>query len=555
MKIFKLLLTIAVVSLGTMVTFQPNTAIAAERVTFSVPILGEFSLLVEDLEKYADSGEISPKLAFYTKFLDPKALQQFRQVLKTSLINDPVTVYRLTNTPLGEDIVTRLGTLVYTHPERNGLYAIRAALIAGTAEPEGLTLLNFFRHFPTQKIQLNTASAISLFKEMKHLFEYKKTTIQAIAKASEREIALSQNSSASNLKSFASLSQSGQYQTSHRKMIFEIDNPHPTAQGVDDSYELKAEIYSPIDLNQSAPLAIIDHGFGAKAADYQELARHLASYGYIVVLPEHKGSSDNDRKALLQGEVGVNINPVEFYSRPRDITYLLNELEKHPDFQPRINWSQIGIMGHSLGGTTALLVGGANLDWKKIQNVCQQDDFLFNVSIFLQCNAKKLPPGNYNFRDPRIKAVVALNSIGSVVLGQESMSKIKIPTLIVGGTQDFIAPFVDEQVYPFLWLKTTHKYLATVVGGGHVAQSYRSSLAEVEDVVSSSSLDQDYLKALSLAFFEAHIRDRPEYQSYLTADYAQKISNPELPLHLIRSLTWEQLKPTHDDLLPLSGDR
>ena len=539
MKILRLLLTIAIVSLGTAVTLQPNSAIAAEKVTFSVPIFGQFSLLVADLEKYADSGEVTPKLAFYTKFLDPIAFQQFRHILQTSLIDDPVTVYRLTNTPLGEEILTRLGTLIYTHPERNGIYAIRAALIAGTAEPEGLTLLNFFRHFPTQEIQLNTASAISLFQEMKHLFKDRETTIKAIAEASKQEIALSQDSSSLNRQKFTNLSQSGQYQTRHQKITLTVDNSRQTSLGFNDSYELKAEMYLPLEQNQRAPLIVIDHGFGAKAADYQELAKHLASYGYIVALPEHSSRINNEQQAVLSTEVAVNFSSVEFYRRPKDITQLLNELEKHPDFSQQINWSEIGIMGHSLGGTTALLVSGANLDWDKIQNVCSQDNFLFNVSLFLQCRAKNLPPGDYNFRDSRIKAVMALNSIGSVVLSQKSMSKITIPTLIVGGTQDFIAPFVNEQVYPFVWLDTTHKYLATIVGGGHVSRTSQSNATAVEDVFlpSNSIGDQDYLKALSLAFFEAHVRDRSEYQSYLTADYAQKISHPELPLRLIRSLT------------------
>ena len=184
------------------------------------------------------------------------------------------------------------------------------------------------------------------------------------------------------------------------------------------------------------------------------------------------------------------------------------------------------------------MVSGADLNLNRIQNSCQHDRFFLNVSLFLQCRAKNLPPGDYNFRDPRIKAVIALNSIGSLVLGAESMSKITIPTLIIGGTRDSIAPFIDEQVHPFLWLTTTHKYLATVVGGGHVASSIQNQSVGVSNLLtdSKSSIDSDYFNVLSLAFFETYIRDRPEYQSYLTASYARSISKPELPLHLIRSL-------------------
>ncbi len=232
---------------------------------------------------------------------------------------------------------------------------------------------------------------------------------------------------------------------------------------------------------------------------------------------------------------------------------LLDKLEQDPNWQGLINWSQVGVLGHSLGGTTALLLGGASLNWNRIQAVCQGDRFIFNVSIFLQCRAKNLPPGNYNLRDSRIKGVVALNPVGSLLLGQEGMGEIEIPTLMAGGTQDFIAPFVDEQVHPFLWLNTKHKYLATLVGGNHVSSTSENNLAGVGDMFQSSSdLDKSYFKALSLGFLQAHIRNRSQDRSYLKAAYAREISKPELPLHLVNSLTPEQLELAYGDKPPIA---
>ena len=552
MKVLKLLLAIALSSLLTVTLGfgHPLEAIAAEKIVFSFPVLGQFQLAVADLEVFARSGKITRAFAYYARFVDRESLQKLRQVLQTSLIDDPVAVYRLTNTPLGEDVLRRLGEIVYTHPERNGIYAIRAALITATAEPEGLTPLSFLRHFPTERIQLNTSLIFSLVKEAESLFAYKETTISAIAEEARREIARSANTSDNN-QNLEDLSQLGKHQVSSRKMSFATDNPRQTGDSSDKA-RLYTQIYSPTEIEQPAPLAIITHGFGAKAADYKSLAKHLASHGYIVALPEHAISNIEYESAIAE-EAGVNMNPVEFSSRPQDITYLLDRLEKHPDWQGKIDWSQVGILGHSLGGTTALLVSGADLNLNKIQNSCQYDRFFLNVSLFLQCRAKNLPPGDYNFRDPRIKAVIALNSIGSLVLGAESMSKITIPTLIIGGTRDSIAPFIDEQVHPFLWLTTTHKYLATVVGGGHVASSIQDRSVEVSDLLtdSESSIDSDYFNVLSLAFFETYIRDRPKYQSYLTASYAKSISKPELPLHLIRSLNLQQLKTAYGKTPPI----
>lgn len=554
MKILKSLLTIAFISLGTVAILKPDRAIAAEKIGFSVPFLGKFHVMVEDLEIFAESGEITPSFAFYTKFLDQESLDKFRQVLQTSISDDPVEVYRITNNSMGKDALRRLGKVVYTHPERNGLYPIRSALISAAAEPDGLTPINFLRHFPTEEIQLNTQIILAIAKEARNLFEYKYTTVTAIAKQSEQEIALSQESAPdSNFGELLDLTQPGQYKVRRREMSFSTDSPSQTSRDFNRDYNLLVNIYLPTESKKLAPLVVIAHGFGAKGSDYDEIAIHLASYGYIVAIPEHGGRDNNYQKALLRGEKGEDINRIEFYSRPQEISHVLDRLETHPDFRDNINWSQVGVLGHSLGGTTAFLVSGAALNWDRIQNICQQDNFVLNVSVFLQCRAKNLPPGEYNFRDSRIKAVVALNSIGSLVLGPESMGNIEIPTLIAGGTNDFIAPFIEEQVHPFLWLNTAHKYLATVVGGNHVTNSDQNNFSGVSDVSEGAKFtaDQNYFKALSLAFFETHVRNIPEYESYLTAGYVKTISQPQLPIHLIHSLTSAQLELAYGDKPPI----
>ncbi|MEW5857222.1 MAG: hypothetical protein AB1861_07560, partial [Cyanobacteriota bacterium] len=45
-----------------------------------------------------------------------------------------------------------------------------------------------------------------------------------------------------------------------------------------------------------------------------------------------------------------------------------------------------------------------------------------------------------------------------------------------------------------------------------------------------------------LAFFKSYVSNEPEYQQYLNASYAQHISQDEIPLILIQSLTEEQLQ-------------
>ncbi|WP_036484912.1 alpha/beta hydrolase [Myxosarcina sp. GI1] len=550
MKIFKLVLAIALASYGIAI-FKPQSVSAANKITFSLSILGEFQVSIDDLAVFARKGTITPEFAYYTDRLDRKTVRRLRQILQTNFAVDPVTVYRLTNMPMGEDFLRRLGSIIYTHPQENGIFAIRSALILAASEPEGLTTINFLRHFPTEEMQLNTEIIFSLIKETENFFQYKDAILKAIAKQAKTEITSQKKLNFNNLPD---LLQPGKYQVRQREINFSVDDLRQTATGFAGAYDLNADIYLPIGLKQAAPLAIIAHGLGSERSDFAYLAKHLASYGYIVVIPEHSGSSGKYKEAYLQGEVGVDISPIEFYSRPRDITHLLNKLEQSADFQRRIDWQQIGIIGHSFGGTTALLTAGAPLNLARLHKICQQERFTLNISLFLQCRASNLPPGNYNLQDSRIKAAIALNPVTSSVLGPESIQRINIPTLFIGGTKDFVSPFVEEQAHPFLWLTTADKYLATIVNGSHFSTINEENIAGINDFLKGfrPDLGRKYLKALSLAFFEAHVRQVFQARSYLTAAYAKKISNRELPLYLIQSLTPEQIASAYGKTPPTS---
>ena len=199
-----------------------------------------------------------------------------------------------------------------------------------------------------------------------------------------------------------------------------------------------------------------------------------------------------------------------------------------------------------------MLVAGAPINHERISQVCQQNQPSLNVSMLLQCRASSLPPGEYNLRDPRIQAVVAVNPVTSSILGPESMANIAIPTMMLGGSEDIITPFIEEQAHPFLWLKTQNKYLGVMVGGSHNSTSSTEGAENLPDILKGvrPDLAQDYLKAMSLAFFEVHLRDRSNYQAYLSSAYTQTISTKELPLYLVKSLTPEQLEQAYGNAPP-----
>lgn len=127
------------------------------------PFNGKVSL--DSLETYAKTGKKTGEFKMYSKFLDQKALTQLREWLNSRFESDRVEIYKFSNSPEGEKFLTELGTAIKTHPERNGLYAIRSSLIEAAdipGESDGWTMIEAMRNFPTEDLQINTKDLFKL---------------------------------------------------------------------------------------------------------------------------------------------------------------------------------------------------------------------------------------------------------------------------------------------------------------------------------------------------------------------------------------------------------
>ena len=96
------------------------------------------------------------------------------------------------------------------------------------------------------------------------------------------------------------------------------------------------------------PLVLVSHGSGGSPLVYRTLARRLAREGMVVALPEHPGNNRNDNS---QADTLAN-----FVNRPdhirRTIDYCLTE------FAACLRPGAVAVIGHSLGGYTALALAG-----------------------------------------------------------------------------------------------------------------------------------------------------------------------------------------------------
>jgi predicted dienelactone hydrolase len=528
-----------------------NSAVAAERIYASYAAIERY-IAVAELETYAKEGKLDDDLAVYAQYIDSQQLAELRSILVTRIDLGPVAVSQFLYTPIGESLLERLGQLIQTESRQPGFYALRSAMILAAATPEGLTLLNVLRHFPTRSIRIDVARSFQAANELERLINQTNRAIALVSQQSSLEAATAQKQMEFSHQPDIRLR--GQFSWNKQTLSF-YDNRRQ-------SFFL-ADIYLPLTSRERAPVIVISHGLGSDRTSFKYLATHLASYGFAVAVPEHTGSDAEQVRSLLAGRGREVTKPNDLLNRPLDVKYLLDELERLDTSDPnlQLNLQQVGVIGQSLGGYTALSLAGASLDFKQLQNDCEELNHSWNLSLLLQCRGFQLPRTQYNLHDQRVKAAIAVNPITSSVFGEAGLSQIRVPVMLIGSSSDTFAPALSEQILPFTWLTTPEKYLALLKHGTHFSTIGESDPATELLSIPSQIIGPDptiarrYLKALSVAFFQTYVAGMPQYRPYLSASYTQAISQAPLNLSLVQSLPANQLTRVLDSFKTRSVSR
>lgn len=519
-----------------------NSILAAEQIYASYSAL-ELSISVATLENYAKTGVINEDLAAYQQYLPLQQLQELRQILLNRVKVSPVVVSQLLYTPQGEFLLQRLARVIKSsHPEP-GFNTLRSALILASAESGGLTLLNVLRKYPASSIRLDVAETLEIATELEKLVNQTHLAIAAVSQGSKIEAATIKQP---NLSQLPDLQVPGKLKSQKYTLKF-FDSTRTRL--------LLTDVYIP-NVQNNAPIIVISHGLGLDSSNFQYLATHLASYGFAVVVPNHPGSDAKQLHSMLNRRTSEIAEPSEFKDRPLDVTYILNQLEKDNQsdsrFKGRLNLQQVGVFGQSLGGYTALALAGAKINFEQLEQDCQPAALqnTWNMSLLLQCRALELSISksgkDYNLRDERVKAAIAVNPITSSIFGKAGLSQIKTPVMIVSSSDDTVAPALSEQILPFSWLANSQKYLVMLVGGTHFSTIGNGNPANQQvalpaDMIGDASQARRYMNVLSLPFFQTYVVGKPQYISYLNAAYTQSISSKSLGLNLVKSFNTTEL--------------
>ncbi|NER80708.1 MAG: dienelactone hydrolase, partial [Leptolyngbya sp. SIO1D8] len=269
-----------------------------------------------------------------------------------------------------------------------------------------------------------------------------------------------------------------------------------------------------------------------------------------VVMLEHAETSAEKFDRFLRGLEGPP-TPTELVHRPRDITAALDTLETRATIEPvlqMLNLQEVGVLGQSLGGYTVLAASGAELNRETLEEQCLAtlaERPSVNFSLLLQCRLLELPEEtSLAVQDERIQAVVALNPVTSSIFGETGLSRLQVPVLMVGASDDYFAPMVPEQIMPFTWFTHEESYLVVVEPATHF--SFLDAVTRGAFPIPESFIGADpqfarpQLQGLSLAFFNRYLLGRAEDSVFLTQAYLRTLEQEPFQFDIIHNFFDEE---------------
>ena len=206
---------------------------------------------------------------------------------------------------------------------------------------------------------------------------------------------------------------------------------------------------APYDLSTAPyPLVILSPGFSIGASAYAWLAEHLASYGFVVIAPEHQEYLDPENE-LWQSAI----------TRPQDIltvlAYVDEQVASGGTLAGLLDEDHVAVIGHSYGGYTSLAAAGARFDTESFQSHCEKAQAANHPAAWLcdqllphmmdmasLAGLDALPEDLWpEWADPRVDAIVPMAG-DAFFFGQAGLAEITVPVMAIGGTLDTDSPFL-----------------------------------------------------------------------------------------------------------------
>ena len=204
------------------------------------------------------------------------------------------------------------------------------------------------------------------------------------------------------------------------------------------------------------PLLMISHGNTGTPLALHDLITSLTHKGFVVVAVVHPGDNDRDHSRL-----GTLSN---LYGRPLQVSAAITGALADPMLSPFINADQVGVIGYSAGGETALILSGAQPDLQRLRHYCQErpdDADACQRQGELLADRDDLTPQ----ADSRVHALLLMAPLG-LMFGRHTLADVHVPTLIYSGDNDQLVA-TDKNAAALARKLAGHTDYRLLAGAGH----------------------------------------------------------------------------------------
>jgi predicted dienelactone hydrolase len=185
------------------------------------------------------------------------------------------------------------------------------------------------------------------------------------------------------------------------------------------------------------PIVLLSHGAMGAASNYSWIAESLARHRYVVLGVSHFGESP------VFGAQSVNPATVaRFRDRTHDLNVALEWLLTKSRLASSVDASRMGVIGHSSGGATALMLAGAKFSSSQISEYCTSGAAKVDKGCWY--GTPSADSAERQLPEPAsrpIRAVVALDPAVGPGFVEDSLRNLKSALLVVGSVENDFLPY------------------------------------------------------------------------------------------------------------------